>query len=132
MKGPGGDVSDPNGEGKKLALVRKVLVGNKPVGSVQADFAFTIEAGTYTAPAGSTVSATVPMPAATTVYVSTREGTNTETMTFGLSETTPQEVRFGSIGFSQPGTYTYLIKEQPGKNNRGTVRIMSTIRPPTP
>lgn len=78
------------------------------------------------------MSATVPMPAATTVYVSTREGTNTETMTFGLSETTPQEVRFGSIGFSQPGTYTYLIKEQPGKNNRGTVRIMSTIRPPTP
>ena len=115
-EGTGGDVSDPNGEGKKLALVRKVLVGNKPVGSVQADFAFTIEAGTYTAPAGSTVSATVPMPAATTVYVSTREGTNTETMTFGLSETTPQEVRFGSIGFSQPGTYTYLIKEQPGND----------------
>lgn len=115
-EGTGGDVSDPNGEGKKLALVRKVLVGNKPVGSVQADFAFTIEAGTYTAPAGSTVSATVPMPAATTVYVSTREGTNTEITTFGLSETTPQEVRFGSIGFSQPGTYTYLIKEQPGND----------------
>ena len=112
----GGGESDPNGEGSKLALVHKTLEGGNPAGNVHADFAFTIQAGMYTPPAGSTVSTAVPMPVATTAYVSTREGTNTANMTFGLTTTAPQDVRFGSIAFTQPGTYTYIIKEKPGSD----------------
>ena len=114
--GTSGDESDPNGLGSKLGLVHKTLTGNTPPKEVDANFAFTITAGTYTAPSGSTINTTVPMPKMTTAYVSTSAGTNTANKTFGLSTTAPKDVRFGSIAFTQPGTYTYTIKEKAGSD----------------